>query len=132
MYPVLTAPTHTYESILALSRKLSESLDLEPYLQSIIDHTCQLTDSEVSSILLYEEESGLLKFVATPRTQSQILKRIRVPLERSIAGQAYSSSQPVIVQNGCEKDGIFREVDLVVDEMHNHAPPVPLQNRERG
>jgi signal transduction histidine kinase len=126
LHPVVTAPANIFESLLALSRQLSDSLALEPYLQSIIEHTCQLVDSEVGSILLYEEESGLLKFVAIPPTQSQILKRLRVPLECSIAGQAYTQAQPIIVQNGNDKGDIFREVDRALNFKSRSILAVPV------
>jgi signal transduction histidine kinase len=126
LHPFETTTANTLESLLALSRNLSGSYSLEPFLQLIVDSARQIAGSEVSSILLYEEESKLLKFVTASPKQSHILKRIRVPLECSIAGQAYARSQLVIVQNGSDTGNIYREVDRLLNFESRSIIAAPL------
>ncbi len=99
------------ERLLGLARQLNAGLELEDYLQTLVDGACELTGSEASSILLYEEESGLLKFVAGPAPQRQRLRRLRVPAEGSVAGEAFRQRAPVIVNDAGRDGRIFGVVD---------------------
>jgi signal transduction histidine kinase len=123
-----TTPTRflKLEKLLDVSRFLNQGLELEPVLQKIADSICELTLSQAGSIFLYEEETGLLKFVAAPRAQRDSLKRVRVPLENSIAGQAYTQIKPVIVQDADHEPLVFREVDQVLDFDTRSILAVPI------
>jgi signal transduction histidine kinase len=112
-----TTPTRflKIERLVEASRLLNQAMELEPFLQSIVDFARELTLSTASSIFLYEEETGLLKFVAAPRSQKESLKRIRVPLDISVAGRAYTQTKPIIVQDARLEPLIYREVDQVLD-----------------
>lgn len=80
-------------------RSLGRSADLDVLLQTIVDAVCSLLKTEFCAVLMYEEETDLLKFVAGPPTRKETSIRLRVPLERSVAGWVYRHSQPVIVKN---------------------------------
>lgn len=123
-----TTPTRflKQERLVEVSQLLNRGFDLEPFLQKIADCVCELTLSQAGSIFLYEEETGLLKFVAAPRSQKDSLKRIRVPLENSIAGRAYTQGRPVIVQNARLEPLVFREVDQVLDFETQSILAVPI------
>jgi len=123
-----TTPTRfvKQERLVEVSQLLNQGFELEPFLQKIADCICELTLSQAGSIFLYEEETGLLKFVAAPRSHKDSLKRIRVPLENSIAGRAYTQGQPVIVQNARLEPLVFREVDQVLDFETQSILAVPI------
>jgi len=119
---------NTYDSDLLMSicRHLSQTIELEPYLQSIVDAACALTSSDASSISIYEAETGLLKFVAAPVTQQDALKLIRVPLEASVAGQCFAQGLPVIVQDAQSDPGHFNGVDRDLKFTTRSILAVPL------
>ncbi len=54
------------ERLLEISRTMSATLDLIQLLDMIIDVACELTQSEVASILLYDSGAGVLRFEASP------------------------------------------------------------------
>lgn len=112
-----TTPTRSLKKdrLVEVSRLLNKDLELEPFLQSMVDYSRELTLSQAGSIFLYEEETGLLKFVAAPRSQKESLKRVRVPLENSIAGRAYTQAKPLIIQDARLEPLVYREVDQVLD-----------------
>lgn len=91
--------TERLERLIEVSRHLGTSLELNGLLKSVVEAACDLTGSQASTILLYEEETDLLKFVAGSQTDSEVIKRIRVPLEQSVAGRVYTQNLPVIVEN---------------------------------
>ncbi len=79
MHPTTPARTLKLERLLEISRMLNQAIELEPFLQTIANCACELTLSEGGSIFLFEEETGLLKFVASPRLQAEMLKRVACP-----------------------------------------------------
>jgi signal transduction histidine kinase len=90
---------HRFVRLAEVCRALGKSADLEALLQTVVDAVCALVESEVGTILMYEEETDLLKFVAGPRSRKETSRRLRVPLDRSLAGWVYANSKPVMIQN---------------------------------
>jgi len=120
-----------FQRLVEVSRILSDSVELEPMLHTIVETACELTLSEASSIYLYEEETGLLKFVAAPTAHLAALKRIRVPLENSIAGKCYTESKSIIIQDAKQDERIFRVVDNALEFKTNSLIAVPLIYRQK-
>lgn len=114
------------ERLAELSRSIGSSQDLETLLLSMTEVACDLTLSEMASVLLYEHETDLLKFVAGPINQRDKLKKLRVPVERSLAGQVYRSSKSIIVNNAADDPRIFREVEREIGLATRSVAAVPL------
>jgi signal transduction histidine kinase len=123
-----------FERLIALSRSLNQFEDLDAYLQMAINTASDLTNSEASSIILFEEETGLLKFVAAPLNQREALRRIRVPVERSIAGLAYEHAAPVVIQDARLDPRLYRAVDrdLGFETRSIVAVPISLRGKPIG
>ena len=75
------------ESLVAISRRLNWTDDLDATLQELADAAADLTQSEGSSILLFEEETQQLYFAAARASDRDNLLTIRVPVESSVAGR---------------------------------------------
>lgn len=102
------------ERLLEVSRMLHQAVDIEPFLQMLANSACELTQSEAASVFLFEEETGLLKFVASPRSHSEAIKRIRVPLEYSIAGRAYTQERPIVINDASLEPLVYKPVDQML------------------
>lgn len=118
---------HKLERLVEISRLLNGQLELDPILKRIVDAAFDLTDSETSSIFLIEKETGLLRFVAAPQHDRTKLSRIRVPVENSIAGEAFESGQVVIVNDAANDERIFRKVDQELAFVTRSVIAVPLK-----
>jgi signal transduction histidine kinase len=118
-----------FERLLEIGKKLNETIELQPMLQIIVNAACELALSEGSSIFLYEEETGLLKFVAAPSSQWEVLKRMRIPVENSIAGQCYTQSKPILIPDASNDPRIFRGVDANLDLVTRSLVAVPVVYR---
>jgi signal transduction histidine kinase len=103
------------ERLLEVSRNLSAMLELEPLLRSITEAAADITYSQEASILLYEEETDDLAFVASPWYKHESMKQIRVPLEGSIAGQVFIHAEPILVRDAQRDDRLYRAVDERTD-----------------
>lgn len=127
---MITADTSTrqkrLERLVEVCRKLGTSADLDALLQSIVDATCELTDSEVCTILLYEEETDLLKFVAGPPTRKTTSRRLRVPLDRSVAGWVYQNSKNAIIHDASKDNRVHQEVESPLGVTIQSLAAVPL------
>ncbi len=118
------------ERLVELSAQLNGPVELEPYLQAVVNTVCEVINCQASSIFLYEEETGLLKFMAAPHSHLGRLKRIRVPLETSIAGEAFKNGKPVIVNDAFDNPRVFREVDLELPFVTRSIMAMPIIYRD--
>ncbi|RPI32279.1 MAG: GAF domain-containing protein [Chloroflexota bacterium] len=114
------------ERLLEISRDFGTSLELDPLLQSVASAACELTESQISTILMYEEETDLLKFVAWLPPEKEALKRLRVPLEKSLAGRVYTQSRPIISENASNDPRIFRELERALGVKIRSVMAVPM------
>jgi signal transduction histidine kinase len=116
--------------LLLLGRKLNAAIEMEPFLQILVESICELTSSETSSLFLFEAETSMLKFVAAPRSSSVKLKRLRVPLEHSVAGEAYTTGKPVIIRDAQLDARIYRSVDEELSFTTHSILAVPVTYRQ--
>jgi len=114
------------QQLVTLSKQLNEKVELEAYLQLIADAAADLTNSQAGSIFLYEEETGLLKFMAAPHSHFDKLRRFRVPLQNSVAGEAFTQAAPVVILDAEHDSRVFREVDLDLPFVTRSILAVPL------
>jgi len=95
-YPVLVK---RLERLMEISHGLASTLDLGRLLRKIVDAARELTDTEASSILLFDSASGELRFEATTNLRVGDLEGVAVPLQNSIAGWVVTHAQPLVVPN---------------------------------
>ncbi|HVN54179.1 MAG TPA: ATP-binding protein [Anaerolineaceae bacterium] len=114
------------ERLLEVTRNLSANLDLEPFLQSIIEVASELTYCQDSSILAYDEECGCLRFLAAPWYELDALKPLKIPVEQSVAGWVYSHSQPLVVQDASQDPRVDRNADKKLTFETGSILAVPL------
>ncbi len=118
------------ERILELSRELTFTMSLEPLLHKIVEAAAELTDSEMAAILLLDERSGELRFVATSNLVGQLVD-IPVPLDASIAGVSLSSGKPLIVPDARTDPRHYKVVDQLIGFETRSLLAVPLQFKDR-
>jgi signal transduction histidine kinase len=117
--------------LLEISRTLAATLELRPLLETIVDVACELTLSEVSSILLFDPEKGRLRFEAVPGFQQKELIDVSVPLDSSVAGWIYSNSRPMVVQDARSEPRVYRPIDKALGFKTLSILGVPLIVRGR-
>jgi len=103
-----------HERLLDISLKLNAAGNQEALLTYIIDTVVDLLRCEAGALLLFDEVTGSLRFVASSGTSQEELAGIPVPLNNSIAGKVYVGEQSVIenaVATSREHyDGVSKEV----------------------
>ncbi|HSL29761.1 MAG TPA: ATP-binding protein [Anaerolineales bacterium] len=114
------------ERLLEVVRGLTTAPDLEAFLQTIINEAIELTESELASILEYDEAIGELRFLAMHWFQRDLLRPVSVPLEGSAAGWVYRRGQPLIIQDAKVDKRHFKVVDHVTKHQTHSLVAVPL------
>ncbi len=117
------------EQILAISHDLTSTLSLEAILHRIVQDAAELLECESVGILLLDEAAHHLRFVATTLFQDQLLD-IPVPIDASIAGAAFTSAQPVIVNNITTDPRYYAKVGETTGVTARSLLAVPLQFRD--
>jgi signal transduction histidine kinase len=114
------------ERLLEVVRGLTTAPDLESFLQTIIAEASEMTDSELASILEYDEEAEELRFLAMQWFQRDLLLPVGVPLEGSAAGWVFQRRQPLIIQDAKADQRHFKLVDRVTRHVTHSLAAVPL------
>ncbi len=114
------------ERLLEVVRGLTTAPDLESFLQTIIAEASEMTDSELASILEYDEEAEELRFLAMQWFQRDLLRPVGVPLEGSAAGWVFQRGQPLIIQDAKADKRHFKVVDRVTNHVTHSLAAVPL------
>ncbi len=112
--------------LLEINRDLSATLDVDTLLQSIVDAAAELTHSEQASIARYDEENDCLRFIAARWMDPEMMASIRVPMQGSIAGQAFSQQGPVIAHDTQTDKRFFQDVDELLDFTTRSLLAVPM------
>lgn len=117
------------ERLLEVVRGLTTAPDLQAFLQTIISEATELTNSELASILEYDEESGELRFLAMQWFERDLLRPMGVPLEGSAAGWVFRKGQPLIIQDVRADQRHFKVVDRMTNHLTQSLVAVPLMVR---
>jgi signal transduction histidine kinase len=115
------------ERILKISQILTSTLQLEPLLRLIAQAATELTDTEASSILLVDKDTGELRFEAINGTKREEMKPLTVPLEGSIAGWIAREGKPLLVPEVRQDPRFYSQVDETTDFETRSILGVPLQ-----
>lgn len=117
------------ERLLEVVRGLTTAPDHEAFLQSIISEATELTNSELASILEYDETAEELRFLAVHWFQRDVLRPLGVPLEDSAAGWVYRKGQPLIIQDVKVDKRHFKVIDRITKHVTHSLAAVPLMVR---
>jgi len=114
------------ESLLEIVRGLTTAPDLESFLQTIINDAIGMTNSELASILEYDETTQKLRFLAMQWFERDLLRPVTVPLDGSAAGWVFRKGQPLIIQNVKVDKRHFKVVDTKTNHETHSLVAVPL------
>ena len=115
-----------FERLLEVTRTLSTTLDLEPFLQTVISAAIELTDSEAASILEFDESSEALRFLSAPWYHQDVLRTIEVPVDGSAAGWVYRNVKPLHIPDTKADPRHFSAVDFAAAFETRSLLAIPL------
>ncbi|MBF0547689.1 MAG: GAF domain-containing protein [Candidatus Riflebacteria bacterium] len=114
-----------------LGKAINSSLDLDSVLNYFIDMTSRITESDRSTLMLYDEEQSELFVQVFRGFNEEEMKNVRMKFGEGIAGQVVKSRKPIKVINSDEDS---RFVNMAVARP-NKGPvsmiSAPLLNRDQ-
>ena len=121
-----------HENLLNLSRLLHRRQRLTVLLQEIVDAAAALTESEASALLLFERETQQLYFAAIHAQQGEAVQRLRVPLEKSVAGWVYTQSKPLKISNAKVDPLVYQNIETATGKPTRNLLAVPIIYRGKA
>ncbi len=89
--------TEEIQTLFALSKSLTEVLELSEVLNRVVEAARRLTKAEEGMILLPDEEGGQLYLRAKVGIDVEVARNFRIKTEDTLAGRVYSSGQPLTI-----------------------------------
>ena len=127
-YPKLL---NRYERLLELTSDLAATFDLDTLLQRIVVAARELTDSEASSLLLYEKQTHSLYFEAATGALVSGVGQRAVPADNSIAGWVFTHGEPIVSQDVINDPRFYRELDALTRFETQSILGVPLRTKDK-
>ena len=128
-YPLLLK---RMERLMEISRTLVSTLDLPKLLHQIVVAAAELTDTEVASIMLFDPQSGELRFEAATNQGDSGLIGVVVPVEGSIAGWIVTHSEPLVVPDTTRDPRWSHRIDKRTAFITRSILGVPLITRDKA
>ena len=120
---------HKLAYLVQASIALNSASDPQTLLRYLLRVATEVLECEGASILLYDERQRQLFFAAA--TGSRSLERVAVPLDRSIAGEAFRKGEPLIVHHAESDPRHFTHVSRQAGMQVRTLLAVPLMARGR-
>ena len=127
-YPKLL---YRYQRLLELTSDLASIFDLDTLLQRIVVAARELTDSEASSLLLYEKQTHTLYFEAATGALVSGVGQRTIPADNSIAGWVFTHGEPIVSQDVLNDPRFYREMDALMQFETQSILGVPLRTKDK-
>jgi PAS domain S-box-containing protein len=83
------------EALQRVGRSVTALLDLDNVLTVVVDSAVELTGAEEGSLLLLDEATGELYMRAARNFQDEFVRKFRLPIRDSLAGQVLRTGRPI-------------------------------------
>lgn len=118
------------EKIMQIGREITAKQSLTSLLEKILLTASEIADCEVASVILLDEQTDQL-FIKVSMQPSGVVDvvelNIPVPVDASIAGQIFTSKQPLIINDASEDQRHFKGIDERTQYVTRNILGVPLQ-----
>lgn len=120
-----------YQRLLELTSDLAATFDLDTLLQRIVVAARELTDSEASSLLLYDKQTRSLYFEAATGALVDGVGQRAIPADNSIAGWVFTHGEPILSQDVLNDPRFYREMDALTQFETQSILGVPLRTKDK-
>lgn len=112
-------------------KSINSGLAADETLQLITSEAKSITQSESGSLILAEEGTRNLRFVASTDKNQHILKMLQIPAGQGIAGIVAETGDAIIVNDAGGDSRIFKDVDDATNTTTRNLICVPLKLKGR-
>jgi len=118
---------HKLDLIHHTSQILAATLDADKLLETVIELTGNVLDTEATSILLIDEKRQELVFEVCHGPHSNTLRHQRIALDQGIAGWVARNRRPIIINDVNTDNRFNRAIDVQTRFLTRSIAAVPLQ-----
>lgn len=122
-------PPDVWRTLLQVSTRLSSTFHLDELLALVMEVATDLTNTEVASILLRDQATGNLHFVAS--TEGAAPEDMIVPLDNSIAGWVVQNGRSLILEDVQSDSRYYAMVDKDLQFVTRSMLAVPLTTQDQ-
>jgi len=116
------------EALFSISTEISSTLQLEEVLHRVVAHACRLMEARVSSLLLIDKDSGMLRPAATSGASDAYLALPDREIATSLTGEVIKSGRPLYIAD-VRADAKYFLSDLARHEGLCALLSVPLRTK---
>lgn len=109
-----------------VARDLSAELDLDRLLHKILRAAVTVMDCTAGSLLLFDPGASELVFAVVEGGGGEALENTRIRSDQGIAGHAFTSREPIVVEDAMQDGRYFAEVARRYDIQTHRLMAVPL------
>jgi signal transduction histidine kinase len=120
-----------YQQLLDISKDLVSNHDLSSMLNKITTTACELSNSEASSILLYNERVKELYFQSATGLDEPVMHGLVVPLDGSIAGWVVKQGKTVLINDVHNDPRFFEGIEKKTQIITRSLVGIPLIVQEK-
>jgi signal transduction histidine kinase len=128
--PDLHVVTEQLTRLIEVSVRLNSTLNMDELGQLIISTAAEILDCASVSILLYDEKSKKLVFVAATGSNPQRLAEIPVPLDKSLAGMVFQQNKIMILSDVKNDPRYFPLVSQHISSAVENLLGVPMRIKD--
>lgn len=120
-------------SLIEVSIIISSTLDLEKLISLVMEKAQSVMNAEASSVMLINEETGMLEWEVALGAKSEEVKssKIQLRLGEGIAGTVAQSGEPLIVPDVSKDPRFFKKSDDATGFKTRSILAVPLKVQDR-
>ena len=118
-------------SAIEVGSMINSTLNLAEVLTLIMRHVNRVTDSEASTLMLLDDQTGELVFSVPTGPKADQLTDIRIPPGKGIAGWVVEHEQLVLVPIASEDERFYSEIDKVSGLETKSILCVPLKAKTK-
>lgn len=122
------------KALLRISMALPEYIDLGELMDYISEEVKRLLNTEGALVMLLDEVRREIFFQGVAYDDSaakQIVKEIRIPADKSIAGKVIKSGEPIIVPDTTKEPDFYSYLDKRLGYVTRDLVEVPLRSSDR-
>ena len=125
------------ETLHRVGRSVTSLLDLDSILTVVVDAAVDLTGAEEGSLLLLDENTGELYMRASRNFQEDFVRKFRLPMKDSLAGQVLRTGESLILNEAAPKKikTAYLVHTLIYMPLHIHGKVIGVlgvDNRQSG
>lgn len=133
VYERLKKSRDDLEMLYQSSMALAKTMDLDHLLEVVLEEFNGAMGTEVAGVLLHDEQTGDLFWKAALDESGVVARKaseLRLPLDRSVAGQVFMSGEPVMLNAPESHPNFYQDFETITGTRIRNEVLVPLNTRE--